>query len=102
MKKIGSLQMNRRMVLRGAGGFMLGLPLLETFMPRKAAAQSAMRSPFVLIVVGHNGVVQAGVSLSVASEPEMFWPTATGTLTSASMTADKAMRSTGELAAYAQ
>ena len=69
MKKIGSLQMNRRMVLRGAGGLMLGLPLLETFMPRKAAAQTATRSPFVLIVVGDNGVVQAGVSLSVASEP---------------------------------
>ena len=31
----------------------------------------------------------------------MFWPTATGTLTTASMTADKATRSTGELAAYA-
>jgi len=102
MKKIGSLQMNRRMVLRGAGGLMLGLPLLETFMPRKAAAQTATRSPFVLIVVGDNGVVQAGVSLSVASEPEMFWPTATGSLTNASMTADKATRSTGELAAHAQ
>ena len=37
MKKPGSLEMNRRMVLRGAGGLMLGLPLLETFMPRKAA-----------------------------------------------------------------
>jgi hypothetical protein len=102
MKKMGSLQMNRRMVLRGAGGLMLGLPLLETFMPRKAAAQMAMRSPFVLIVVGDNGVVQAGVNLNVASEPERFWPTATGALTNASMTADKATRSTGELAAYAE
>ena len=93
--------MNRRLVLRGAGGLMLGLPLLETFMPRKASAQTATRSPFVLIVVGDNGVVQAGVSLSVSSEPEKFWPTATGALTNASMTADKATRSTGELAAYA-
>ena len=93
--------MNRRMVLRGAGGLMLGLPLLETFMPRKAAAQTATKSPFVLIVVGDNGVMQAGVSLSVSTEPERFWPTATGTLTTASMTADKATRSTGELAAYA-
>jgi uncharacterized protein DUF1552 len=94
--------MNRRMVLRGAGGLMLGLPLLETFMPRRASAQTATRSPFVLIVVGDNGVVQAGVSLSVSSEPEKFWPTATGALTNASMTADKATRSTGELAAYAE
>jgi hypothetical protein len=101
MKRQDALQMNRRMVLRGAGGLMLGLPLLEGFMPRKAAAQTAMRSPFVLLVVGDNGVVQAGVSLSVASEPEKFWPTATGALTTASMTADKATRSTGELAAYA-
>ncbi len=101
MKKTESLDMTRRTVLRGAGGLMLGLPLLETFMPRKASAQTATRSPFVLIVVGDNGVVQAGVSLSVSSEPEMFWPTATGTLTTASMTADKATRSTGELAAYA-
>ena len=103
MKKTDSnpFHMNRRMVLRGAGGLMLGLPLLETFMPRKASAQTATRSPFVLIVVGDNGVVQAGVSLSVSSEPEKFWPTATGALTKASMTADKATRSTGELAAYA-
>src|SRR6476646_9124364 len=93
---------NRRMVLRGAGGLMLGLPLLETFMPRKAAAQTATRTPFVLIVVGDNGVVQAGVSLSVSTEPEKFWPMATGALTNASMTADKATRSTGELADYAE
>ena len=81
---------------------MLGLPLLETFLPRNAAAQDAQRSPFVLIVVGDNGVVQAGVNLSVGSEPEKFWPTATGALTKASMTADKAARSTGELADYAE
>ena len=80
---------------------MLGLPLLETFMPRKSAAQTATRSPFVIIVVTDNGVVQAGVSLSVSTEPEMFWPTATGPLTTASMTADQPTRSTGELAAYA-
>src|SRR3954468_5497278 len=102
MKKPGSLEMNRRMVLRGTGGLMLGLPLLETFMPRKASAQTATRSPFVLLVVGDNGVIQAGVSLSVSTEPEMFWPSATGALTKASMTADKAGRSTGELADYAE
>ena len=81
---------------------MLGLPLLETFLPRDASAQAAARSPFVLIVVGDNGVVQAGVNLSVNPEPERFWPTATGPLTKASMTADKATRSTGELADYAE
>lgn len=96
-----SLLMNRRMVLRGAGGLMLGLPLLESFMPRKASAQTAVRSPFVLIVVGDNGVVQTGVNLSGGGEPEMWWPTATGALTQDKMTADKATRATGELASYA-
>ena len=94
--------MNRRLVLRGAGGLMLGLPLLETFMPRKASAQTAARSPFVLIVVGDNGVVQAGVTLGGSGEPEKFWPTATGALTKDKMLADKSARSTGELADYAE
>ncbi len=96
-----TLRMNRRTVLRGTGGFMLGLPLLETFMPRRASAQSTVRSPFVIIVVGDNGVVQAGVTLGGGGEPEKFWPTATGTLTKDKMLADKATRSTGELADYA-
>jgi hypothetical protein len=94
--------MNRRLVLRGAGGLMLGLPLLEGFMPRQASAQEATRSPFVLIVVSDNGVVQSGVTLGGAAEPEKFWPTATGPLTKDSMLADKATRSTGELSDYAE
>jgi hypothetical protein len=102
MNELQPLQLSRRTVLRGAGGLMLGLPLLETLLPRNAAAQDAQRSPFVLIVVGDNGVVQAGVNLSVGAEPEKFWPTTTGALTKASMTADQATRSTGELADYAE
>lgn len=104
MKKYDSphLNVNRRMVLRGAGGLMLGLPLLETFMPKEAEAQAVMPSPFVLIVVSDNGVVQAGVTLGGAAEPERFWPTATGSLTKASMLADKATRATGELSDYAE
>src|SRR6187431_2384744 len=86
--------MNRRLVLRGAGGLMLGLPLLETFMPREAEAQATTRSPFVLIVVCDNGVVQSGVTLSGGAEPEKFWPTAAGALTRDTMLADKPTRST--------
>jgi hypothetical protein len=93
-------RMNRRLVLRGAGGLMLGLPLLDAFMPREAAAQAAMRSPFVLIVVNDNGVVQAGVTLGGGGEPEKFWPTATGPLTNASLLADKPTRAIGELSDY--
>jgi hypothetical protein len=94
--------MNRRLVLRGAGGLMLGLPLLDCFMPRQAAAQTAMRSPFVIIVVGDNGVVQAGVTLGGSGEPEKFWPTETGALTRDKLLADKTNRSIGELADYAE
>jgi len=97
-----ALKMNRRLVLRGAGGLMLGLPLLEGFMPRQAAAQAAVRSPFVLIVVSDNGVVQAGVTLNGAAEQERFWPSANGALTQASMLADKPTRATGELSDYAE
>jgi hypothetical protein len=95
------LRMNRRMVLRGAGGLMLGLPVLEGFLPRNASAADATRSPFVLIVVSDNGVVQAGVDLGGGGEPEMFWPTQSGPLTTERMLADKPTRSTGELADYA-
>jgi hypothetical protein len=95
-------RINRRLVLRGAGGLMLGLPLLEGFMPRQASAQTAVRSPFVLIVVSDNGVVQAGVTLNGEPEPERFWPTANGPLTKANMLADKATRATGELSDYAE
>jgi hypothetical protein len=94
-------QINRRLVLRGAGGLMLGLPLLEGFLPKEAAAQAAVRSPFVLFVVSDNGVVQAGVTLGGIAEQERFWPSATGTLTKESMLADKPTRSTGELSDYA-
>lgn len=97
-----ALSMNRRLVLRGACGLMLGLPLLECFMPRRAAAQAATRSPFVIIVVGDNGVVQAGATLSGSGEPEKFWPTQTGALTKDSMLADKTTRSIGELSDYAE
>ncbi|HEX5098205.1 MAG TPA: DUF1552 domain-containing protein [Polyangiaceae bacterium] len=94
--------LTRRSVLRGACGLMLGLPLLESFMPRQAAAQTAVRSPFVLIVVGDNGVVQAGATLSGSGEPEKFWPTAMGALTKDGLLADKASRSIGELSDYAE
>lgn len=92
--------MNRRMALRTAGGLMLGLPLLDAFTPRKANAL-AVRSPFVLIVVGDNGVVQAGATLGGQGEPEMFWPTAIGPLTQEGLAADNETRAIGELADHA-
>jgi hypothetical protein len=97
-----AFNVNRRMVLRGAGGLMLGLPILEAFMPKDAEAQAATSSPFVLIVVSDNGVVQAGVTLGGAPEQEKFWPSSTGALTKDGMLADKATRATGELADHAE
>lgn len=90
------------MILRSAGGLMLGLPLLETFLPRSAKAQEAARSPFVLLVVSDNGVVQGGVTLGGAGEPEMFWPTQMGPLTQQSLLADKPSRAIGELSDHAE
>lgn len=97
-----SRKINRRLVLQGAGGLMLGLPLLDAFMPRNAAAQTAMRSPFVIIVVNDNGVVQAGANLGGNGEPEKFWPTKLGPLTKESLLADKPTRAMGELSDYAE
>lgn len=94
--------MDRRLVLRGAGGLMLGLPLLDAFMPREAAAQDAVRSPFVILVINDNGVVQAGVTLKVVAEAERFWPSSFGPLTKASLLADKSTRTMGELSDYAE
>jgi hypothetical protein len=103
MKNEGSdaIRMNRRMVLRGAGGLMLGLPTLEAFMPRRASAQTATRSPFVIILVSDNGVVQAGTTLGGIAEPERFWPTSTAALTKDGLLADKPTRAIGELSDYA-
>jgi hypothetical protein len=95
-------KLNRRLVLRGAGGLMLGLPMLDIFMPREGAAQTAMPSPFVILVVNDNGVVQAGVDLGGGGEPEKFWPTTLGPLTKDSLLADKPTRAMGELADYAE
>lgn len=89
------------MVLRGAGGLMLGLPLLETFLPRSVKAQEAARSPFVLIVVSDNGVVQGGTTLGGEGEPEMFWPTQMGSLTQEGLLSDKPSRAIGELSDHA-
>jgi hypothetical protein len=95
------LKLPRRKFLRVAGGVSLGLPLLEAFQPRHASAQSNATPPFVLLVVHGNGVVQAGKAIDGSTDPERFWPTATGALSAAAMQADIATRATAELAAHA-
>ena len=91
----------RRHLLRAACGATLGLPLLDVFMPRGAAAQAAAQPPFVILVVQGNGVVQAGRAIDGSTDPERFWPTTPGVLSSAALEADKTTRATGELAVHA-
>lgn len=86
----------RRAFLTGIGGVTVGLPILEALQPRKAWAQAAATPSYLAIICSANGVCQAR-----SGEVEAWWPTQVGALTTAAMTADKAARATGELAAYA-
>lgn len=87
---------SRRRVLQGAG-VAVGLPLLDAFTPRRAAAQAGVKPGYAVFIVGMNGVQQAGAY----NEPERFWPSRTGALTRASMQADSG-RATSELADHAE
>lgn len=94
-------KLHRRHFLRGVGGLTLGLPALDVFLPKTANAQTAARPPFLLLVVNGNGVVQGGKDITGGNDPENFWPSKTGAVTTAALEADKATRATGELAAHA-
>ena len=71
---------NRRWALRGIGGAILGLPLLESLGPRPLNAQSAGADPFVIFFRQPCGVA-ARQSTAVGEEVERFWPRARGALT---------------------
>ena len=87
-------RINRRAFLRGAGTAGLALPFLEGVPERSAWAQTD--SPkFGLFICTSCGVVQKS-----GSDPEKFWPTAEGALTTASLQA-ATDRATGILADYA-
>jgi Protein of unknown function (DUF1552) len=89
--------LNRRMFLRGAGAAVVGLPLLESLVPRGAAAQAAAPFRYALFLRQGNGV-QQGIG---SDEPDRFWPTKLGALTTAGMKAD-GDRAVNVLADYAQ
>lgn len=88
----------RRAFLRTVGGLGIGLPFLEGLAERSAFAQDAAASPpsFGMFICTANGVVQA-----FRQEPEKFWPTELGPLTTAGMQAFAGDRATGLLADYA-
>jgi hypothetical protein len=87
--------LNRRNFLRAAGTLGVGLPFLEGLPERSAFAQGETPR-FAFFICTACGVVQKD-----GGDPEKFWPTAEGALTTASMEAFAADRATGLLAAHA-
>jgi hypothetical protein len=86
-------RVGRRLFVRGAAGVLVGLPILETFQPRRASAQD-LQHRYALFVRQGNGVQQGDVGGGnggggdYGSEPDRFWPTKLGPLTTAAMQAD--------------
>jgi hypothetical protein len=85
----------RRRLLQGAGGVVLGLPLLDVF-TRDASAQAASPKIYSALMLQQNGAIQGR-----GGDPDMFWPRATGALSAATMTGTNSDRTTSELAEYA-
>ncbi|MBX3272030.1 MAG: DUF1552 domain-containing protein [Sandaracinaceae bacterium] len=78
-KKLG-----RRIVLRGAGGAMLALPLLES-VGRPQAARANDETSYAVFFRQANGVAAAQNTSELGSEPERFWPRDPGPLTTDGM-----------------
>jgi len=91
----GIMQFNRRLFLKGAAGALVGLPLLETFLPNRASPAD-VSFPFAIFMRQGNGC-QQGLG---TDEPDRFWPTKLGALTTAGMNAD-GDQAVNELAAFA-
>lgn len=73
------------MVLKGLGGLSLALPVLEGLhQSRPAAAAEPPVPPFAIFLRQANGVAAEQIH-ELGSEPERFWPSATGTLTPETM-----------------
>jgi hypothetical protein len=88
-------RVKRRAFLRAAGTMGVGLPFLEGLPERSAFAQSE-NPVFGFFIVTSCGVVQQS-----GGDPERFWPTEAGPLTTESMNAFAAERCTGLLAEHA-
>jgi hypothetical protein len=75
-------RINRRAFLRGAGGVAVALPFLESITERSAFGALPTKPVFAFFICTANGVVQMG-----GGDPERFWPTATGAIDTAKLTA---------------
>jgi len=89
---------NRRAFLYAAGTAGVALPFLEGLPGRSAFAQTAPGAGFAFFICTSCGVVQ---SKGGGQDPERFWPTEVGALTTESMNAFAEERCTGILADYA-
>lgn len=83
------MKIQRRMVLKGIGGFSLALPFLEGLQPKSARAADETFPPYAIFLRQANGVA-AAQNTELGSEPERFWPTQTGALSAATV-ADRAL-----------
>lgn len=79
----GIQRIGRRLFLRGAAGCVVGLPLLESLFARGARAEDMVHR-YAIFMRQANGVQQQLGS----DEPDRFWPTKLGPLSTASMRAD--------------
>jgi hypothetical protein len=89
--------LNRRAFLYAAGTAGVALPFLEGMPGRSAFAQTPTKKGYALFICTANGVVQNWKN----QDPEKFWPTEVGALTTESMNAFADDRCTGMLADYA-
>jgi len=89
---------NRRAFLYAAGTAGVALPFLEGLPSRSAFAQTPADTGFAFFICTSCGVVQ---QKGGGQDPERFWPTEVGALTTESMNAFAAERCTGLLADYA-
>jgi Protein of unknown function (DUF1552) len=92
------MKVSRRHVLRGLGGAVLGLPWLEGLQPRQARAQSPLLQPFAIFFRQANGVAAEQDTSEIGAEPERFWPTRTGALSTETLSG----RALDELASHAE
>lgn len=88
-------RINRRAFLRGIGTAGVALPFLESI-PERSAWAATENPVFGFFICTSCGVVQQG-----GGEPERFWPTQLGPLTTSSMEAFANERCTGILAEHA-
>jgi hypothetical protein len=90
-----TVDMYRRRILKGAGGIVLGLPALETFMTKEAHAQAAKKI-YTVFIQQQNGCIQG-----TSGDPQLFWPAALGPVTTESLAGADADKTMNELKDHA-